>query len=287
MTAPDALTVRPRGPVRGRARLPGSKSLTNRALLLAALAEGETRLPGALESDDTRAMAEGLRALGYRVHASGPEWRVLGTGAPPRVAGEVAIDVRAAGTAMRFLTALAAAGEGTVRLDGSARMRQRPMRDLIAALRDLGVDADARSPGGCPPVVVRGRGLPGGRVRVPASVSSQFASALLMVSPLARAPLEVELAGEVISRPFIDMTLALMQRFGVDLERPGPDRYRPPPRRPLPRRPLPHRAGRHRRRLLLGCGRRRRRLRAHTAHQTQPAGRRRLRAGPRTHGRRP
>jgi 3-phosphoshikimate 1-carboxyvinyltransferase len=223
----DRITITPRGPVRGRARVPGSKSLTNRAMLLAALAEGESLLEGALDSDDTRAMAGGLAALGAPVDfKSKTSAAVRGTGRPPAVDG-VRIDIGNAGTAMRFLTAYAAAGRCEVRIDGDARMRQRPVGDLVDALRSLGVDIRAESPGGCPPVAVRSAGLPGGRVRVAGETSSQFASALLMAAPYALAPLEVELTGAAASRPFIEMTIRLMERFGVETARPGQDRFAP------------------------------------------------------------
>ncbi|MFM8986197.1 MAG: 3-phosphoshikimate 1-carboxyvinyltransferase, partial [Planctomycetia bacterium] len=172
------------GPVRAAIRPPGSKSITNRALVCAALARGDSLLRGVLDSQDTRVMAAGLAALGIRLE---PDWprgtlRVSGCGGRPPAAA-ASIDCAASGTTMRFLSAVCPLGHGHFRLDGTARMRQRPIGDLICALRELGVDAVAESPGGCPPVAIRAAGLAGGVARVRGGTSSQFASGLALAAP--------------------------------------------------------------------------------------------------------
>ena len=216
MALPDLLPIQPfTHPVRGEVALPGSKSLTNRALLLAALCDTPVALTGALFSEDTHLMAAALRRLGFTVAAD----EAAGT---VRVAdqekgfsvGEADLFVGLAGTAARFLTALcAAAPHGTYRLDGVPQMRLRPMQPLIEALRQLGAEIRCTGVEGFFPLEIRARGLDGGRVALDARASSQLLSALLMVAPLARRAVEIELIGDV-RRPFVDMTAALMTHFG-------------------------------------------------------------------------
>jgi 3-phosphoshikimate 1-carboxyvinyltransferase len=197
-------------------RVPGSKSVTNRALLLAALAGGVSTLDGALVADDTAAFVSGLRGLGFEVDedrsvAGDPAGRI-----PVREASVWCAD---AGTAARFLLAACAAGNGRYTVDASAQMRRRPMGLLLEALRAQGAafePADADSL----PVTVLAGGLAGGVIALPGDVSSQFVSALLMVAPLARVPLTIDVSG-LVSRPYVDMTLAMMAQFGVDAEREG------------------------------------------------------------------
>lgn len=216
-TSRQAITIiPPRHPLRGRVAPPGSKSITNRALLLAALAGGTSRLTGALKSDDTRYMAAALRAMGVGVEEPGETGFVV-TGSGRLRAPAEPLFLGNAGTATRFLTAAAATVDGTVVVDGDAHMRRRPIAPLVAALRSLGVDAAA--PTGCPPVTIHGRGrLKGGRVEVDAGLSSQYVSALLMMAPLSREPIEVALVGgEIGARGYIDLTVAAMQAFGAEV----------------------------------------------------------------------
>jgi 3-phosphoshikimate 1-carboxyvinyltransferase len=208
--------------------VPGSKSLTNRYLTMSALADGEVILTSVLHSDDTYYMTEGLKALGFEVHA---DWlnrtcRVRGCGGviPSRCAE---LFVGAAGTAMRFLSAFVALGEGRFRIDGTARMRQRPIEDLLHGLRLMGVKAASELGNGCPPVVVDAMGLPGGRASIDGSRSSQYISAMLLVAPYAKAPLEVEVTGDFVSRPFVELTLKAMADFGVDTLCEGERSFRP------------------------------------------------------------
>jgi 3-phosphoshikimate 1-carboxyvinyltransferase len=218
---PDELPIEPLDrPVQAVVRPPGSKSLTNRALVVAALAVGPSRLHGGLEADDSEAMREGLRRLGVVIEDDGDPWVVRGTGGD-LVAPAGSIDARGSGTTARFLTAVAALVRGRVVIDGNARLRERPIGELVSALQALGVDVSDR--GGYPPVVVVGRGIGGGEVEVDARRSSQFVSALLMVSPLAHSPVRLRLkGGELVSRPYVGSTLEVMRSFGaLATEQPG------------------------------------------------------------------
>jgi 3-phosphoshikimate 1-carboxyvinyltransferase len=241
MSTDESLEIAPRGPLDARVRVPGSKSISNRALLMSALARGESRLRGVLDSDDIRVMAAALRALGAdarRVDEGGSEWLVRGVDGEPRVpAGP--IDVGASGTAARFLTALLALVPGETRLDGSARMRQRPIGELVDAMRQLGVDVEAQGPGACPPVRCRGGAAFGGVVEIDASRSSQYVSALLLVAPYAHSAIEIRLRdGVLASRPYVDVTLRGMREFGALADWHGSDALRVEPGHPYLAREL-------------------------------------------------
>lgn len=217
MPLPDLLPIQPfTHPARGPAVVPGSKSLTNRALLLAALCRRPVTLTGALFSEDTHLMAEALRKLGFTVEAEETTAIVqVRDQAAGFRGGEFDLFVGLAGTAARFLTALcAAAPRGTYRIDGVPQMRKRPMKPLIEALRALGADIRCTGEEGFFPVVVHARGLRGGNVALDASESSQLLSALLMVAPLAEKPVTITLAAKV-REPFVEMTKNMMMHFGV------------------------------------------------------------------------
>ena len=210
---PNILEIHPTGPVRGMIRPPGSKSITNRALICAAMAEGQSVLSGALASEDTRMMIDALRQLGIVVEED-VAIRVEGCG------GRFPIDqaelfAANSGTTIRFLTAMLSVGQGVFRLDGTSRMRERPIADLLETLRHLGADVVSETSNGCPPVVIRARGLAGGTAAVAGNISSQFLSGLLMAAPYAKSDIELIVRGELVSRPYIDMTLAVMASFGV------------------------------------------------------------------------
>jgi len=208
-------------------RVPGSKSITNRALLLAALADGPSTLHGVLDADDTAAFAGGVRALGVPVEPAGPDaWRVLGGGGPFPAAG-ADVCCADAGTAARFLLAACAAGVGAYRFDASPQLRRRPLAQLLEVLRAQGARSDPAGAERLPLTLLAG-GLRGGRVRLPGDTSSQFVSALLMAAPLARAPLEVVVDG-LVSRPYVDMTLRMMADFGVEAGRDGHSRFQVTP----------------------------------------------------------
>ena len=203
-------------PVDAEVRAPGSKSITNRALVCAALADGTSELGDPLASDDTEAMSAALEALGIVIESSPDTWRVHGRGGNLR-APAAALDARASGTTARFLTAIAALADGVVRIDGSPRMRERPIRDLTDALSDLGVQLEVFGDKGCPPVEIRGHAcIAGGRAEIDASRSSQFVSALLLAAPMAQRAVELRLGDIVVSRPYIDLTLAVMRAFEAD-----------------------------------------------------------------------
>ena len=230
----DALPIAPLArPVRATVRVPGSKSLTNRALLIAALADGRSTLTGALRSDDTRYMAGALRALGIAIDeaddADGARFTVHGRGGR-LPAAPADLDIGASGTAARFLTAALTLGHGRYTLDGTARMRERPIAPLLDALAQLGARAYSRDGNGCPPVVVEAAGLPGESCTVRGDLSSQFLSALLMIGPYAAGGLTVRVEGELVSRPFIGVTMAIMRDFGAPVvEAVEGDRFLVPP----------------------------------------------------------
>jgi 3-phosphoshikimate 1-carboxyvinyltransferase len=217
---PDLLVVPPAAaPVEGVARVPGSKSLTNRALLVAALADGGSELTGALHSDDTRYMAAALRALGVGVEVDEPGERFVVAGAGGTFpAARADLFVGNSGTTMRFLTAALPLGRGEYRIDGVARMRERPIGPLLRALRGLGAEVESEAGTGCPPVVARAAGLRGGRVAMAGDESSQYFTALLLVGAYAREGVEVEVEGDLVSKPYLPMTAAVMAAFGVEAE---------------------------------------------------------------------
>ncbi len=240
MTDPPTYAVTPvDGPLDFKLRVPGSKSLTNRALVLAALAESECTLTGALQSDDTQVMADCLRQLGWAVTVDAPAERMTVT----RPAGSTIIPERSAdlfvgnsGTTVRFLTAMLALGKGVYHLDGVPRMRERPIQDLLDALGQLGVSATSDNEDGCPPVTVHADGLYGGAVRVKSDTSSQYLSGILLAAPFAGGETVVEVAAGAVSEPYVAMTVALLRDFGLIVDEVAPGRYVVPGRQGHDRR---------------------------------------------------
>lgn len=219
-------------PLEATVGVPGSKSQTNRALLLAALASGSSTLHGALSSDDSRYFVESLCRLGLRVEAGEAASTIEIEGAGGSVPAHTAeLFVGNAGTAARFLTAFLTLGHGDYVLDGVPRMRQRPIGDLLQALNALGADVESITRNGCPPVRVRGAGLAGGEALVDARRSGQFLSALLMVAPYARRDTTLRLEGLLASASYVEMTLAMMSAWGVDVAVAG-DPFTASPERP-------------------------------------------------------
>ncbi len=210
----------------GTVRLPGSKSISNRVLLLAALAEGETEVRDLLASDDTERMLEALQTLGVGVtHLGGEAWKIAGCGGrfPVR---QAELFLGNAGTAFRPLTAALALAGGDYVLKGVARMHERPIGDLVDGLRQLGADVTYLGNDGYPPLQLKPATIrPGGAVKVRGDVSSQFLTGLLMALPLTGETVTVEVVGELISKPYIEITLATMARFGVVVERDGWQRF--------------------------------------------------------------
>ncbi len=213
----------PAGPVAGTVALPGSKSLTNRALVLAALADGPSRVGAALSSRDTMLMAAALTALGARVDTAGPDWAVT----PGPLRGPAAVDCGLAGTVMRFVPPVAGLARGPVTFDGDARARTRPMGQVLGALRDLGVGVDDAGRGTLP-FTVAGRGSAhGGTVVMDASASSQFVSGLLLAGARYDDGVDLRHDGKPVpSLPHIAMTVACLRQHGVDVDDSSPDRWR-------------------------------------------------------------
>lgn len=223
---PPEITIDPwiGPPPVAKVRVPGSKSLTNRALIIAALARGTSRLPGALDSEDTQVMVEALKKLGIKVEHDKETAFIRVEGCNGRIpATKADLNVANSGTTLRFLTAALATAKGTYRIDGVPRMRQRPVADLLQALNGLGSRAKSELGTGCPPVVIEADGLHGGYAFVRGDVSSQFLSGLLMALPYSKEESIVEVEGTLVSKPYVAMTLDIMGAFGVE---PSNKKYR-------------------------------------------------------------
>jgi 3-phosphoshikimate 1-carboxyvinyltransferase len=217
-TYPQSLRLEPVQALSGTLDLPGSKSISNRALLLAALATGRTRIANLLDSEDTRYMLAALAQLGVRIDRDGSAYSIAGCGGPlVTTPAHHELYLGLAGTALRPLTAALTLGAGTFVVDGSERMRERPIRDLVDGLRQLGAEVRYLGAEGYPPLEVRGTGLNGGTVRMSGSVSSQFLTSLLLAAPLARGPVTVEVEGEQVSKPYLEITVQMMRRFGASV----------------------------------------------------------------------
>ncbi|ODV43543.1 3-phosphoshikimate 1-carboxyvinyltransferase [Cupriavidus sp. UYMMa02A] len=224
----EHLTLGPLTRAAGTVRLPGSKSISNRVLLLAALAGGETRVRDLLDSDDTRVMLQALKTLGVAWRQEGSDYVVTGSGGNfPVKAAELFMGN--AGTAIRPLTAALALQGGDYRLSGVPRMHERPIGDLVDGLRQVGADIGYLGNEGYPPLHIRPAQIRiDAPIRVRGDVSSQFLTALLMTLPMAQAAsgrIEIEVIGELISKPYIEITLNLLARFGVNVERQGWERF--------------------------------------------------------------
>jgi 3-phosphoshikimate 1-carboxyvinyltransferase len=214
---PEPLLIVPAtAPLNACVRPPGSKSITNRALVCASLAAGKSTLTGALQSDDTQVMITGLQQLGITIDTQNDGETLLVTGASGQLpALEANLFCANSGTTIRFLTAVATLGHGPFRLDGVPRMRQRPIGDLVDALRQLGAEVTSERNNDCPPVTIHANGLIGGTARIRGNISSQFLSGLLMAAPAANAPVELQIEGPLVSIPYVEMTLTVMKAFGV------------------------------------------------------------------------
>jgi 3-phosphoshikimate 1-carboxyvinyltransferase len=222
--SPDILSIPTAGALDATIRPPGSKSITNRALVCAALADGRSTLSGVLDSEDTRVMIDALRALGIAVEGDARTGMLTVTGCGGEFPTKRAeIYVANSGTTIRFLTAMLAVAQGEYRLDGTPRMRERPIGDLVAALNQLGASATSESAGGCPPVLIKATGLRGGAVTIRGDISSQYLSGLLMAAPYAKSQVNVQVDGTLVSQPYVHMTLALMNSFGVAVAAPTLD----------------------------------------------------------------
>ncbi|EAY1009934.1 3-phosphoshikimate 1-carboxyvinyltransferase [Salmonella enterica] len=214
----ESLTLQPIARVDGAINLPGSKSVSNRALLLAALACGKTVLTNLLDSDDVRHMLNALSALGinYTLSADRTRCDITGNGGPLRASGALELFLGNAGTAMRPLAAALCLGQNEIVLTGEPRMKERPIGHLVDSLRQGGANIDYLEQENYPPLRLRG-GFTGGEIEVDGSVSSQFLTALLMTAPLAPEDTTIRVKGELVSKPYIDITLNLMKTFGVEI----------------------------------------------------------------------
>ena len=216
--------VRPLSHCNGVVTIPGSKSYTHRALILSSLADGESVLINALRCEDTEHTVQALIKFGVEVFWESDRVRVLGRGGKFKGTDD-RIDVGNSGASMRFLTALAALKKGVTLLDGSDRMRKRPMGELLNGLGELGVKAYSQKGDDCPPVVVESHGLKGGRARIKGEESSQFLSGLLMVAPYALRDVNIEVTGPLASKPYVDITRDVMSAFGVEIQSQGYDSF--------------------------------------------------------------
>jgi 3-phosphoshikimate 1-carboxyvinyltransferase len=212
----SALAIEPRGPLDVTVRVPGSKSITNRALIAAALAQGESLIAGGLASEDTEVMRASLAAMGISLDAEHELWVISGRGGVLRSPAE-ALHTANSGTSARFLTAVASLAEGAVIVDGGPRMRERPIADLVDALIDLGARAEILGQDGCPPVRLAGGGLAGGEIEIDARRSSQYVSGVLLAAPYAQQDVTLRFVEDVlVSRPYVDLTLDVMKAFGAE-----------------------------------------------------------------------
>lgn len=197
--------------------VPGSKSLTQRALIAAALADGNSTLVGPLTSEDTQYTSNALSAMGITVNSSADDWQVAGNGGIITTPQQP-IFLGNNGTATRFLTSVAALGNGDFSITGGSRMEERPIRPLMEALKGWGVAIESIKGTGCPPLAIAANGISGGKTILPEGKSSQYLSSLLLVAPYASHPARLEVLGEVFSKPYVHMTLAVMNSFGVKVE---------------------------------------------------------------------
>ncbi len=243
-SAAQTMQIRPiSAPLNSRVGVPGSKSLTNRALLIAALADGTTTLSNALFSDDSGYFAKALQTLGFEVALDPENTHMTVTGLGGQIpAKQAELFIGNAGTAARFLSAFLTLGHGAYMLDGDERMQERPIGDLVNALTQLGAQVTATNdqPASiCPPLKISATGLPGGQTKIAGNISSQYLSALLMVAPYAQVPVEIEITTELNSKPYVAMTLAIMADFGVIVEHDDYHRFSIQPARYTPRASYP------------------------------------------------
>ena len=214
------IEIKPVDRVNATVRIPGSKSYTNRALITALLANGESIVKNALLSEDTRVMISCLGELGIQVNVITEENRLIIKGCEGKIpVDKASIFACNAGTVVRFMTAALTLGNGQYEIDGIERMRQRPIQQLIDALNQLGANVVSMKGTGCPPVLINGCGLRGGSVEIPGNISSQYISAILLAAPYANSDVRIVVIDDLASKNYVDMTIDVMNRFGVTVER--------------------------------------------------------------------
>ena len=215
----EQLRLDPIRRISGSITLPGSKSLSNRVLLLAMLSEGETFIENLLDSDDVRRMIDALAKLKILYEEDRPSKKIRVKGEGGRIPVDKAeLFLGNAGTAIRPLTAALTLGHGRFALDGIERMRERPIQDLLDGLNQLGAQVRSINNSGCPPVEIIANGLPGGVTKLSGAISSQYLSAILLTSPYAQTPVEIRIKDHLVSIPYVEMTIRLMNRFGVNVD---------------------------------------------------------------------
>lgn len=217
-------TIQSIGITEATVSVPGSKSYTHRSLVAAALAEGESVIENGLFCDDTHYTMTALKQLGAVIDHVDNNFSVAGVGGNLSECS-TPLQFGNAGTAIRFLTAVTALGKGTYTLSGNTRMSERPIQDLLDGLNQIGTHAYSINGNGCPPVRVETNGLKGGRLSLKANVSSQYLSALLLVAPYTDNGLDIRLIGDLVSRPYVIMTIEVMERFGVKVEQRDENRF--------------------------------------------------------------
>ena len=216
----ESLTLQPISKIDGQINLPGSKSVSNRALLLAALASGKTTLTNLLDSDDIRHMLNALKSLGveYNLSEDKTVCEVVGLGHAFEPTEALELFLGNAGTAMRPLAAALCLGKGEFVLTGEPRMKERPIGHLVSALKAAGADVEYLENENYPPLKIKGTGLKGGTVEIDGSISSQFLTAFLMAAPLSTQDTTINIIGDLVSKPYIDITLDIMATFGVKID---------------------------------------------------------------------
>ena len=204
--------------------VPGSKSYTHRMLIAAALADGACEVRNPLHSEDTLITRRCLSEMGVSIEEARDHLRIQGTSGRLR-SPENPVDLGNSGTSMRLMAAVAALGQGVCVLTGSQRMQQRPIQDLLVGLNQMGVGARSVNADGCPPIEVTGGGLKGGSVTIDCRISSQYLSALLLIAPFAKETVTITVSGGLVSRPYVDMTIAVIEEFGIAVDRNGYERF--------------------------------------------------------------
>ena len=221
------IEIQPRAIIYNKAKVPGSKSHTHRTELMAALSDGECHIKGALKSEDTLLTAAALRDMGISVTDRNETFVIMGKGGDLSPCGSP-IYLGNSGTSMRLLTGFCALGKGSYTLTGTKRMQERPVGDLLEGLKSAGVKAISIEGNGCPPVQIMGGSLYGGKTEIDCGISSQFLSSLLIVSPFAKETMDIWVTKGPVSKPYIDLTVDVMDQFGVKVERDGYNRFRVP-----------------------------------------------------------
>lgn len=223
----DSVKIEPRSYVNGDVQIPGSKSYTNRAVVIAALAQGETIIEHALISEDTEYIANAVKSFGRWVDIDREkEQIIIRNNSVKLYAPTHPLFFGNAGTPIRLVTSMASLAEGETELTGNERMQQRPCQDLLEALQHLGVEATDSRGTGCPPVKVKGPTLRGGKAKIRGGVSSQFTSSILLSAPYASEDIELEIMDELTSKPYVDMTIGIMKDFGVQVDREGYGKFK-------------------------------------------------------------